>query len=420
MVEVPHRTTSAPIRSKRSGLRPSRIHQVTHPGLGFQPVTDETRLDVVKGGTERNASTLELFFDLVYVFAIIQVVGFIHQQPTAAGLAQGAFLLWLLWWTWSMYTWTTNWTGTSSTSTRLFLLGAMGTTLLMALAVPEAFGDSSRWFAVTYFTVRSLASGLYWFASKSHPEQRAAFYTFFPLAGAASFLVLVGGFLEPPWLGVLWGAGAVLDIVGAVNAGKGSWAIDPKHFAERNGLFIIIALGESVVGLGLAASGAERDISLITVLAIGFVGVAALWWSYFDRAAPRMEAHLTRLTGRERGRFARDAYSVLHYPLVVGIVFYALALEDVLTHPTDPIPPQGRFAMSVGVALVLLSVVASAYRAVRRIPTERLAAALVLIAMVWLAGSLDAQVFAAIVTTILVVSLVAEHIHFRDEPDPGS
>ena len=109
-------------------------------------MTDETRLDVVKGGTERNASTLELFFDLVYVFAIIQVVGFIHHQPTAAGLAQGAFLLWLLWWTWSMYTWTTNWTGTSSTSTRLFLLGAMGTTLLMALAVPEAFGDSSRWF----------------------------------------------------------------------------------------------------------------------------------------------------------------------------------------------------------------------------------------------------------------------------------
>ncbi len=383
-------------------------------------MTDEIRLDIVKGGTERNASTLELFFDLVYVFAITQVVGFVHHQPTAAGLVQGAFLLWLLWWTWSMYTWTTNWTGTSSTSTRLFILGAMGTTLLMALAVPEAFGNSSRWFAVTYFAVRALASGLYWVASKSHPEQRAAFYTFFPLAGAASVLVLVGGFLEPPWLGVLWVAGAVLDIVGAVNAGKGSWAIDAKHFAERNGLFIIIALGESVVGLGLAASEVERDTAHITALAIAFVGVAAIWWSYFDRAAPRMEAHLTQLTGQERGRFARDAYSILHYPLVVGIVFYALALEDVVAHPTDPIPPEGRFAMAVGVALVLLSVVGAAYRAIRRIPTERLAAAVVLIALAWLAGSLDAQVFAAIVTAILVVSLVIEHIRLRNEPAPGS
>ncbi len=383
-------------------------------------MTDEIRLDTVKGGTERNASTLELFFDLVYVFAITQVVGFIHHQPTAAGLAQGAFLLWLLWWTWSMYTWTTNWTGTSSTSTRLFILGAMGMTLLMALGVPEAFGDSSRWFAVTYFAVRSLASGLYWVASKSHPEQRAAFYTFFPLAGAASVLILVGGFLPTPWLGVLWAGGAILDIVGAVNAGKGPWAMDPKHFAERNGLFIIIALGESVVGLGLAASGAARDISHITALIIAFVGIAALWWSYFDRAALRMEAHLTQLTGQERGRFARDAYSVLHYPLVVGIVFYALALEDVVAHPTDPISPEGRFAMAVGVALVLLSVVASAYRAIRRIPTERLVAALILIALVWLARPLDAQVFAAIVTGILVISLAIEHIRFRDEAAPAS
>jgi low temperature requirement protein LtrA len=314
-----------------------------------------------------------------------------------------------------MYTWTTNWTGTSSTSTRLFILGAMGTTLLMALAVPQAFGDGSRWFAVTYFAVRVLASGLYWVASKSHPEQRAAFYTFFPLAGAASVLVLIGGFLEPPWLGVFWVAGAVLDIVGAVNAGKGSWAIDAKHFAERNGLFIIIALGESVVGLGLAATGAERDTPHITALAIAFVGVAAIWWSYFDRAAPRMEAHLTQLTGQERGRFARDAYSILHYPLVVGIVFYALALEDVVAHPTDPISPEGRFAMAVGVALVLLSVVGAAYRAIRRIPTERLAAAVILIALAWLSGSMDAQIFASIVTAILVVSLAIEHIRLGNE-----
>ncbi len=116
--------------------------------------------NIVRGGAERNATTLELFFDLVYVFAITQVVGFIHHEPTAVGLAKGAFLLLLLWWTWSIYTWTTNWTGTDTAAIKLFLLATMGTTLLMATAVPDAFGESSTQFGITFFVVRLLAGGL--------------------------------------------------------------------------------------------------------------------------------------------------------------------------------------------------------------------------------------------------------------------
>ena len=370
-----------------------------------------TEKDLVPGGVGRNASTLELFFDLVYVFAITQVVAVIHHDPTAAGLAKGAFLLALLWWTWSIYTWTTNWTGTEGTPTRLFLLAAMGGTLFMAMAVPDAFGEGSQWFGIAYFVVRVLASGFYWVASKPFPEQRAAFFTFFPLSFAAAALVLVGGFASGPWLWILWIASALLDLFSALSAGKGTWAIDAKHFAERMGLFIIIALGESVVGIGLTAAGVERDLVHTAAIAVAFIIVAGLWWSYFDKAAPYVEQHFVALHGKARGRFARDAYSLLHYPLVVGIVFFAVAGEVIVAHPDEVLEPAIRFALTVGVALVLLAIVATAFRAFRRITIERSAAAAIIIALGIVGGGLTALALASLVATVLVSALVWEHLH---------
>ncbi|MCL1692657.1 MAG: low temperature requirement protein A [Actinomycetia bacterium] len=364
----------------------------------------------VRGGTQRNASTIELFFDLVYVFAITQVVGFIHGDPSVYPLASGAFLLFLLWWTWSIYAWTTNWTGTESTSIRLFLLTAMGVTLLMALAVPDAFGDGSRWFAVTYFIVRVLAAGFYWVASKDFPEQRAAFFTFFPMSFVAAFLVLVGGFLAAPWLAVLWIGGAALDVVSVVFAGKGTWAVDAKHFAERNGLFVIIALGESIVGIGLAARSEALDPVLIPTVGIAFIVAAALWWSYFDRSAPHAESYFLSTEGQERGRFARDAYSVMHYPLVVGIVFFAVSAEDVVAHPTEVFAHTSRLAMSLGVALVLVSLVVIVFRSTRHVAVARLVAAFAVMLLGWLGGSLTAGAFTTVVAAILLITLASEHL----------
>jgi low temperature requirement protein LtrA len=375
-----------------------------------------TQADQVRGGVGRNASTLELFFDLVYVYAITQVVGFIHNDPTWLGLAKGAFLLGLLWWTWSTYTWITNWTGTASVPIKFFLLATMGTTLVMALAVPDAFGDSSVPFGITYFAVRILGGGLYWIASKDYLEQRAAFYTFFPISASGALLVLIGSYLDSPWLWILFIAGAAMDVLSAVSAGKGTWAIDSAHFAERNGLFVIIVLGESVVGIGLIAANVSMDVTHVVALLVSFVGVAGLWWSYFDHAAPNAEAHMGRLTGQAPGRFARDAYSGLHYPLVVGIVFFAVAVEDVVAHPSDPMTTVDRFAMAAGVALVLLSVVAITYRAVRLVAFERLVAAIVLTGLVWLTASLAALAFAVLVVAILIVTLALERDNAWPEP----
>jgi low temperature requirement protein LtrA len=374
-------------------------------------LTPMSEPDAVLGGTGRNASTLELFFDLVYVFAITQVVALVHADPTVAGFARGAFLLALLWWTWSIYTWTTNWTGTNGTPIRLFLLAAMGATLVMALEVPDAFGEGSGWFGITYFVVRMLAAGFYWVASKPYPIQRAAFATFFPLSFLAALFIMIGGFFDAPWLGIFWVAGAALDVFSAINAGKGTWAIDAKHFAERMGLFVIIALGESIVGIGLAAAHVPRDVVHLAALSLMFVVAAGLWWFYFDKAAPFVEIVFTQRTGQARGRFARDAYSILHYPIIVGIVFFAVAAEEVVVHPEEALSTVIGVAMALGVGLVLVSIVASVFRLLPRIFMLRIATAAGLLLLVWLTSGINAVATAAIVAGVLVVELAWEHVH---------
>lgn len=379
----------------------------------------DERVDDVRGGTERNASTLELFFDLVYVFAITQVVSFIHPEPTMAGLARGTLLLFLLWWTWSTYTWTTNWTGTSSLQLKLFVMTAMGATLVMGISVPDSFDSSSRLFGISYFGVRALVAGLYWYESRDYVVQRAAFLTFWPLSTLAALVVLIGGFTSGTSLIILFLIGAVLDLIGAVNAGRGAWAVDAAHFAERNGLFVIIALGESVVGLGLTAASVDLDLAHVLALVVSFAGVASLWWGYFDRAAPHAERQFTRLSGRARGRFARDVYTLMHYPLVVGVVVYAVGLAAVVENPLIRPTFITRLTVAGGTALVLATVAAGTYRAMRLVTTERLAATGALIAIIWLGASLSAVVFAGITVVVSVTALSVEHRHPWPAADEG-
>ena len=357
----------------------------------------------------QGASTLELFFDLVFVFALTQVSAFLVEHGDVAGLARGALLLAMLWWMWSTFTWTTNWTGTETAAIRLSLLAAMGVSLAMAQAVPDAFEDGGAWFAVTYFIVRLISVSLSWLGAAANQAQREALLTFLPLATMAPLLVLVGGFLDSPWRTVLWVLAFAVDLVSALSAGRGTWQIQARHFAERNGLFVIIALGESIVAIGLGVVGEERSTTLALSLGVVFVGAAALWWSYFDRPAQDAERYLAEADDKEQGRFARDAYSILHYPIILGIVLYAVAAEEVVAHPDDALDGFNRFAISVGVALVLLAVVAAAYRAVRRVPTERFVAAVVLIGLALFGGELSALRLAALVDVVLIASLVIEH-----------
>jgi low temperature requirement protein LtrA len=283
----------------------------------------------------------------------------------------------------------------------------------MALEVPDALGAGSVRFGVAYFAVRMLAMGLYWVASKDHPSQRAAFATFFPFSLVAATLIVVGGFLDAPWLGILWVAGAGLDVFSAINAGRGTFAIDAKHFAERFGLFVIIAFGESIVGIGLAAAHVPRDLIHVVGLGIAFVVAAGLWWSYFDKAAPLVETVFAHKIGRARSRFARDAYSILHYPIIVGIVFFAVAAEDVVAHPETPLSLTVAIAMALGVTLVLVSIVAPVHRMVPRVFLLRIATGSGVIVLILLTNGIDAVGTAAIVAVLVIAELTWEQTHHR-------
>jgi low temperature requirement protein LtrA len=177
------------------------------------------------------------------------------------------------------------------------------------------------------------------------------------------------------------------------------------------GLFVIIALGESVVGIGLAAAHVPRDMVHLVALSLTFVVAAGLWWSYFDKAAPFVEIVFTQKTGQARGRFARDTYSILHYPIIVGIVFFAVAAEEVVAHPEEPLSTVVGLAMAIGVGLVLVSIIASVFRSIPRILLLRVAAGVVLIALVILTSDVNAVVTAAIVAVVLAVELKWEHSH---------
>ncbi len=353
----------------------------------------------------KRASFLELFFDLVFVFAVTQVAALLREDVSFAGFAKGMLLLTFLWWTWSVYTWTTNWTGTEQLSIRLAILGAMGASMLMAQAVPDAFEDGGAWFATAYFAVRLLAAAIYWVGARNHEAQRAALTTFLPLSLSAAVLVLIGGYFDGEIRGAVWVAALVIDLVSAANSSKATWEIDAAHFAERNGLFIIIALGESIVAIGVGASGAERDASLVFTLLLAFAGAAAMWWSYFDRAQLAGERYLAAASPKERGMFARDAYSILHFPIVAGIVLYAVAVEEVVAHPDEHLVAGFRFALAAGMSMVLLAMVAANYRATRRIPVERLVAAAALIVVAVVSADLRGDVLTAGVVTIVVAGL---------------
>jgi low temperature requirement protein LtrA len=237
--------------------------------------------------------------------------------------------------------------------------------------------------------------------------------TFLPLSLSAPFVVLIGGFFEGETRLLIWILSIVIDMLSAANAGRATWEIDAGHFAERNGLFVMIALGESIVAIGIGATLTERQPQLISSLIIAFAGAAALWWSYFDRAARAAEEYLKHAEGQERGRFARDAYTILHLPIVIGIVLFAVAAEEVVAHPDEPLHAPIRFALVVGVGLVLLGIVAAAYRATRHVPYERMIAAVAVILLAFLAGGLRADVLMAAV--VLIVSMAL----WKERPNPG-
>ena len=363
---------------------------------------------------ERKTSYIELFFDLVFVFAFTQVTSLILEDASAAGFARATLVLAMVWWAWSAYAWMTNAIDIENTVTRLIVFAAMAAGFFMALAVPDAFQDEAAWFAVAYFVVRILQTTLFSWGVRHDPGQLRATFRLAPWFLAAALVALVGGFVDSDLRAWVWLASLAIDVAGTLTVARAEWRVSASHFAERFALIVIIALGESIVAIGLATAAVDRDLTFALSVVIAFAGVAALWWAYFDFTAVAAERSLKRASPRMRGALARDVFTFFHYPIVLGIILYAVAAKKTLEHPLDPLSEAGRWALGLAIAVFLSGFVLARFRAIRRIAWERIVAgAAALVAAVLLDGT-DAIVTLAVVIAILVVAIAVETARLRE------
>jgi len=356
---------------------------------------------------------LELFFDLVFVFAITQVTGFLTDNPTAEGLLEGLLLLGALWWAWAAYAWLTNTLNPEEGAVRLAVFAAIGAMLIVGLATPNAFGSEGVVFGIAYFVVRALHLVLYAIAGKGDPELLGAVLRITPTAIAGPLLLVVAGFLEGAQQIALWIAALAIDSLGALVGRARGWRVSPEHFVERHGLVVIIALGESVVAIGIGAAGQPLDAGTIVAALLGMTVIATLWWSYFDWVTIIAEARLAEATGTERAALARDLYSYLHLPLVAGIVLFAFGLKTTLAHVATPLPVFPALGLCGGLALYFLAHVLSRLRIGGGLGRGRPVATVVLIGLIPVATVVPALAALALVAAVCVALIAYEALRYR-------
>jgi low temperature requirement protein LtrA len=327
-------------------------------------------------------TSLELFFDLVFVLALTQCTALMAGTPTWGGILKGLLVLGVLWWAWVGYAWLTSVVDPEEGSVRLVMFAAMAALLVAALCVPGVFGDDALLFACAYAVVRAAHIGLFGLASREDDALRSSVVGLAVSTAIGVGILVIAAFTSGAVQVSLWGLALLLDMGGPFLFGAEGWKLVPGHFADRHGAIIIIALGESIVAIGAGAS-ARVDAGVVVAAVLGIVVAAALWWLYFDVVAIVAERRLTKATaGRERNEIARDSYSYLHLPMVAGIALIALGLKKTLAHVGDPLGDVPAAAMLGGGAAYLLAHVAFRWRNIHTLNRQRLLCALALLALV--------------------------------------
>jgi low temperature requirement protein LtrA len=375
-------------------------------------------------GGAQQTTTVELFFDLVYVFAVTQLSHLILDDLTVGGVATAAFLLLVVWWAWIYTTWMVNWFDPASPAVRAVLTGVMLASLLMAAALPEALGEHGVLFAASYVALqvgRNIAAAS--LLAREH-RLRDVFERLVVWSALSGVLWLAGAALDGDQRLLLWIPALALDLAapaagywlpGRGRAATTDWDIEGVHFAERCQLFIIIALGESIVVTGASAADAGLTSTVVLCLVVAFLETAALWWLYFG--APGEFTRGAMSDSEDPGRLARDAYTYLHLPIVAGIIGTAVGADLIIAEPGDPQHGVGLAMVLGGPALFLLGESLFQWRVTRTMNTKRLAAAALIVLLAPLGGEVAALLLGAIVTALLAVLAAWElrgHLAGRD------
>jgi low temperature requirement protein LtrA len=372
-------------------------------------VVDEGQLD----GSEKRVAPLELFFDLVFVFALTQVTLLMAENPTWEGVGQGMLVLAALWWAWAAYAWLTNYIDTERDTERLLMFGAMAAMLVSALAAPHAFGDDAVVFGIAYAVVRWLH--IFIFAEANDDVDTAqAVRVLSRSALPAPLLILVAGFTDGTTQALLWIVALAIDFAGPFVFGVRGFKVSAGHFAERFSLILIIALGESIVAIGAGISGAEIDAGLVVAAVLVMVLAAAMWWAYFDVVAVVSERRFRQTGGYSRAKIARDSYSYLHLFMVAGIVLVALGIKKTVGHVDEPLKEVPAAALFGGLALYYGGHVAFRWRNVHSVNRQRVIVALLCLALIPFATEVDSIVALGVAAGIASALIAYEALHFAE------
>jgi low temperature requirement protein LtrA len=371
-------------------------------------------MGIQRAGEER-VTPLELFFDLVFVLSFTQVTLKMADNPGWASLGEGLLILAALWWAWCAYGWLTNSIDPDETLNRVCMFAAMAGMLVVSLSIPDAFGDRGVLFGCAYFFVRAMQLVLYVRNTPSAAEgiDLQAVLKLAPGFLLGSALIIVAGFLDGGARASIWILAILVDWSTPLLFGTEEFHLDPAHFAERHGLIVMIALGESILAIGAAAQFTLSGGQVFAAL-FGITAVAALWWAYFDVVAIVAERRLSEAPPGEQAPLARDAYSYLHFPLIAGIVLLALGLKETLALTGESLETVPALALCGGPALYLLGQIAFRERVLGTFSPHRALAAAALLALIPLALGADALVALAAVAAVLAILIGYEAVHFRE------
>lgn len=376
---------------------------------------------------------LELFFDLVFVYALTQVTALMADDLTGAGLLRGLLLLALLWWCWCCYAWLGNTVRADEGLVRVVLFAVMATMFVVAVTIPEAFDDLPGGlsgpvvFAACYLVVRVLHLVLYYFAARGDAGlRRQLLRAALPMLAGA--LLLFSAAVVPQRLTdspqqvdtirtALWVLALAVDYGGIMAIGARGWQIfSAAHWTERHGLIIIIALGESLVAIGVGVTALPISWPIIVASVLAIMVTAALWWAYFDVVSIAAERVLHRAEGAARAALGRDSYTYLHLPMVAGIILLALGFKKVLSYVgdgtehelSDPLHGLGLLALYGGVILYLLGHLGFRLRNMASVNWPRVATMLLLVALLPVADHLPALAALGLLAAVCVGMVVAE------------
>ena len=377
---------------------------------------EPTRLRIAAVDEEHGVTPRELFFDLVFVFGFTQVTALITHDPTFAGIGHGALVLAVLWWAWASYAALTNAVDPEENVVGAALLVALMAVFIAALVVPNVFAEHGVLFGAAFLVVCAMHVVLYALAGRGNPGLLGAVLRLAPWTLLGAVLILVAGFTDGAARTWLWIAAIACAYGGGLLTGSAGWMIHASHFAERYSLVVIIAIGEAFISIGIGASGIGIGLGEVTAAILGLLIATSYWLAYFDFFSIRGEQILTSADGSARVALARDAYTYLHFPMILGIVLFAFAMKKVIANVGDELVWPVAFALCGGSAIYLLTYSAIRIRVERRfhLSRGRFTAAVLFLVLLPMATMIPALAVLALVLAVWIGLHAYELIWWRE------